>query len=238
MKYQKRNVNGDAGEYLVAYTVTHKLGFPCRLYGVDIGVDAEMEIMDKSQHSTGDIIKIQIKTVDSIASDDHVAIYPEDKHIEYWKRFCLPVIICCVDLSKTKVYWKQITATEAYKSGGQSKKISFCLKEDILNENSISKLRLLACPPESKNIGALLDKLIINAEKIPDDTTEYLDLDSINKTKQLCHKIDTDLKEIESVISSFPWRVGSIDIGKINTIKSHLRVTKNNLLQYQNEFTY
>lgn len=231
MQYQKRSVNGDAGEYLVAYIITHKLGFPCRLYGVDLGVDAEMEIVDEHQHSTGDIIKIQVKTVDSIGSKESASIYIDDRHIDYWKRFCFPVIMCCVDLSETKIYWKQIITTKAYKTGGESKKITFCLKHDILDEQSIYKLCQLVYPPKSKNIGLLLEQLIQSAERLPSERVMYGDFKSIDRTRSLCDQLEIDLKKVELLISNFPWRVSLMDMRLLNNIKSQIQGVRN-ILSY------
>lgn len=46
-KYTAKNISGDAGAYLIAYTATHRLGWPCRILGIDIGVDAELEVLDQ-----------------------------------------------------------------------------------------------------------------------------------------------------------------------------------------------
>jgi hypothetical protein len=61
---------------------------------------------------TGDIIKIHIKTFEALKGA-RASVYVNDRHIGYWKRFCVPVILCCVDLSRKQVYWKQITVTES-----------------------------------------------------------------------------------------------------------------------------
>jgi hypothetical protein len=46
VEYPKRSRNGDAGELLVAFTTNRVFGWPCRLLDIDIGVDAELEIME------------------------------------------------------------------------------------------------------------------------------------------------------------------------------------------------
>ena len=158
-EYQKRSINGDSGEYFVAYQITKLFGWPCRLYGVDLGVDAEMEITDNDGISTGDIIKIQIKSCGFIDEAINKSVHVDERHILYWKRFCLPIIICCVDLSGEKIYWKPITATETYKTNGESNKVSFCLENDVLKRESKEKLMELAIPQESKKLDKLFSKL-------------------------------------------------------------------------------
>ncbi|MCI5162057.1 MAG: hypothetical protein D3917_08545 [Candidatus Electrothrix sp. AX5] len=55
LKYTKKKAIGDAGEYFFAYTVATILGWPCRLLDIDIGIDAQVEILDGDQNSTGSV---------------------------------------------------------------------------------------------------------------------------------------------------------------------------------------
>ena len=229
MEYPKRSVNGDAGEYLVAYTVTRKLSWPCRLYGVDLGVDAELEVLDGSGQSTGDIIKIQVKAVERIPSADQASIYVDDRHIEYWKRFCLPVIVCCVELSTEKIYWKQITATEAFKSGGESRKVSFCLEHDKLNETSAELLRALVHPAESKQIEPLFSQLREAFARLPSESTQYYDIDSIVEAEELCEAVRQAIDKLAPLIAYFPWRLSSVAHAEYMHIKNSVRHLKGNL---------
>lgn len=227
-EYPKTSVNGDAGEHFVAYTITRLFGWPCRLFGVDIGVDAELEIMDDSGSSTGDVIKIQVKAFDKISKTDSKSIYVDDRHISYWKRFCVPVILCCVDLTSQKIYWKQILATEAYLSGGTSRKISLDLQDDELASSSKQALRLLATPEASKQIEPLFQRLDtfykhLEARGSP-VAVDGEDLAAIEKE---CRAINTLIADIESLISHFPWRVGALDLRKLEIIKRNVQITLN-----------
>lgn len=233
MEYKKHSVNGNAGEYLVAYTITRIFGWPCRLYGIDLGVDAEMEVIDEDGRSTGDIIKIQIKTFESLPSKEVGSVYVDERHISYWKRFCLPVIICCVDLANTKIYWKQITATEAFHSRGESKKVKFCFKHDILDKESLNKLRELVCPSESKSLEILFQELNKSAEHLPSINRVYTDFESIEEEEKKCDKLDDRVKIIENIISHFPWRISLMGMRQLNNIKSKIQATRNNLKYYQ-----
>lgn len=234
MEYPKKSINGDAGEYFVAYQITRQLGWPCRLYGVDLGVDAEIEIIDDSGRSTGDVIKVQIKSFDSIKKSQAKAVYVSDRHIDYWKRFCLPVIICCVDLSKEKIYWKQLTATEAYASNGAAMKIDFCLKHDLFDSSSKDKLNKLVAPDQSKRIDELFRDLDQLATNLPASTTGYADFTSISKTEDLCTEVTKIVTEIDELITHFPWRISTIALRKLNYIKEHIRATQINCYYYHN----
>lgn len=227
MEYSKRSVNGDAGEYFLAYKMTKILDWPCRLYGVDLGVDAELEIMNSSNESTGDIIKIQIKSVDEITRTDSVSIFVDDRHINYWKRFCLPVIVCCVDLKNENVYWKQITATESYQTAGLSKKVSFCLKNDLLKLSSKKELIELACPSESKNIELYFEELAKLYDELPKSSFSCSDqADTMSLGKKI-DEINKVIEKIEQLIYHFPWRLSSMALNKLYLIKRNVEVINN-----------
>lgn len=228
MEYPKKSVNGDAGEYLVAYTITKLFGWPCRLFGVDIGVDAELEILDDDARSTGDVIKIQVKAFDRLSSAESKAIYVDERHINYWKRFCLPVIVCCVDLATEKIYWKQILATETYQSSGVSRKISIDLATDELLSASKGALRSLATPEESKQIEPLFRQLRDLYKALDDQGTPFcVDGEQLESIEQECNAIDAVVAKIENLISHFPWRVGALDLGTLAVIKRNVQITRN-----------
>lgn len=228
MEYPKKSVNGDAGEYLVAYTITKLFGWPCRLFGVDIGVDAELEILDDNSCSTGDVIKIQVKAFDKISSKDSKGIYVDDRHINYWKRFCLPVIICCVDLSAEKIYWKQILATEAYHSGGVSRKIRIDLAKDELSSASKETLRSLATPEASKKIEPLFQHLRDLYTALTNQGAPFcVDAEMLESIEQDCDEIDAVIAQIENLILHFPWRVSTVDLQALSAIKLGVQITRN-----------
>ena len=228
MEYPKKSVNGDSGEYFVAYTVTRLFGWPCRLFDVDIGVDAELEIMDDAGVSTGDVIKIQVKSFDELSNAKSKSIYVHDRHINYWKRFCLPVIVCCVDLNAQKVYWKQILSTEAYVSGGSFRKISLDLAQDELIGSSKQQLRLLAIPESSKQIEPLFQRLEALYKELKETGTRIcVDGEELDQIEKDCDAIYVVIAQIENLIAHFPWRVGAFDLSKLTAIKRSIQITRN-----------
>jgi mRNA-degrading endonuclease HigB of HigAB toxin-antitoxin module len=227
LKYGKTLVNGDAGEYFLAYKFTHILGWPCRLYGQDLGVDAELEILDDDGNSTGDIIKIQVKTVDSIKENvSSASIYVDDRHIEYWKKFCLPVIVCCVDLSSQKIYWKQVTTTEAYSTSGNSKKVTFCLTHDEFSSATKQIFKKLVSPNETENIKSLFSDIQKYASKLPNQNKNYYDFAQMNDHEIICNEIDQKLKLLDAILISFPWKISTFTQRELNRIRSQVRGTR------------
>ncbi|UWH26261.1 DUF4365 domain-containing protein [Aeromonas veronii] len=101
MKYTEDKATGDAGEYFFAYTITNILQWPCRLLDIDIGIDAQIEILDGNRQSTGKFIAVQIK---STRDPNRDSISVEKKHIDYWSSVETPVILALVNLSNDRIY--------------------------------------------------------------------------------------------------------------------------------------
>ncbi|WP_157597746.1 MULTISPECIES: DUF4365 domain-containing protein [unclassified Rhizobacter] len=226
MEYPKRSANGDAGEYLAAYSLTKALGWPCRLYGVDLGVDAELEILDDQGVSRGDIVKVQIKTMQPEKTKPELAIYVDERHIDYWQRFCLPVIVCCVDLSQEKVYWRQITATEAFRSRGQSRKVTFDREVDLISPQARPLLEKLVHPAESKEILPLFQELERRFARLPQGIVRFFDLDQIVEIDSLCEDVSEVLQKLERILAFFPWRVNAFENARLGAIRDDVLALK------------
>jgi hypothetical protein len=224
VQYEKKTANGDAGKYFAAYTITRLFGWPCRLYGVDLGVDGEVEIVDDSQRSAGDIIKMQIKSFDEEEARTKVAIYVEDRHILYWKKYCLPVVLCAVDLKRESVYWKCITSTEAYKSSGKSGKVEFSTSTDRLTSDCRMAWSQLVVPPESKNIDELFGSLVSLESGLPDFVPDSAMIDDLIPISERCKQISGVLDKTDNIIAHYPWRVSSVGRGWLDDLRD--RVTR------------
>lgn len=218
--YPSRSVNGDAAEYLVAYTVTRKLGWPCRLYGVDLGVDAEMEVMLDGQ-TDGDIIKIQVKGFDDVPGETK-SVYVDERHIRYWQRFSSPVIVCCVDLTAEKVYWRAISATEAYHSAGSARRVDFNIKDDLLDASSKATLAALVSPPAAKEIGRHLNDIRTFVSDPSNDGQRKIDHESINDLEDRARKMLEEVGRVEKMATDFPWRLGLTDRGFMAEARARL----------------
>lgn len=218
--YPSRSVNGDAAEYLVAYTVTRKLGWPCRLYGVDLGVDAEMEVMLDGQ-TDGDIIKIQVKGFDDVPGETK-SVYVDERHIRYWQRFSSPVIVCCVDLTAEKVYWRAISATEAYQSAGSARRVDFNIKDDLLDASSKAALAALVSPPAVKEIGRYLNDIRAFVSDPSNDGHRKIDHESINDLEDRARKMLEEVGRVEKMATDFPWRLGLTDRGFMAEARARL----------------
>jgi hypothetical protein len=127
MKYEISNIIGDAGEHFFAYKIIETFGWPCRLYGIDLGVDAEIEILDEKNRTTGKLLKVQIKTTNGEfdSKNQTYTIYLDDEHIEYWKNLVVPMIICGIRLENKIIYWKQVDENSIDDTSQGGHKITF-----------------------------------------------------------------------------------------------------------------
>lgn len=217
--YTEKNANGDAGQYLVAYTFTKLFRWPCRLYGVDIGVDAELEVLSESGDANGDIVKIQVKTVKSMRGKNH-SVSVEKRHVQYWQNFCVPVIVCAVDLQSESVYWKQILPTDVYsrqKEGAKSQVVQFDLEKDKLTLASGRDIQKLVQPEGAKLLGSHLQELKDGVATL--DFGNQLDFPAIDMTNAECDKLLALISRIEQIGYTFPWRYGTIAKGEVSNAR-------------------
>lgn len=176
MKYPQNSAIGDAGEHFFAYTVATQLGWPCRLLDVDIGIDAQVEILDDERNSTGQFLAVQIKTR---TDPQTYVIYEGVKHVEYWQSADSPVLIALVDLEDKTVYIKHVEKGGELAPavpGGDTVKFEFDPSEDLLSQDLAPKLRLLGYAEEIKKIEAILNEIRARCESILQETdTEDVD---------------------------------------------------------------
>lgn len=178
-KYTRNNAIGDAGEYFFAYKVTRKLGWPCRLLDIDIGIDAQIELIGKDAHSTGKFIAVQIKTT----TTDKTAIEVEESHLEYWRKVESRVLIALVNLSQKKIYTKfihEIPSLDVANDQKRRRTINF-RNSEIFTESSGKKWRNEVFAKEMSEINNLLMEVNQWTEQIIDDCDsdhpQIIDLD-------------------------------------------------------------
>jgi len=226
-EYPKRTKNGDAGEYFSAYKFTKLFGWPYRMLDVDMGVDAEIEIMDDDGKSTSNLVKLQIKTFESITSEESKNIYVSQSHIDYWKKFCVPIVVICVDLKNEKIYWRPVVATESYESGGLSNVISIDLSKDELTSASKSYFASLATPEESKKIDELLESARQQHDLLLNQSTFGVDSLQLKNVEQRVDELNNTISTIEEIIRHFPWRAGLLTLREISIMKRNAQITQN-----------
>ncbi|WP_347368982.1 DUF4365 domain-containing protein [Vibrio vulnificus] len=202
MKYTEDKATGDAGEYLFAYTVANVLEWPCRLLDIDIGIDAQIEVLDDSRQSMGQFIAVQVKTTRDI---NKKSISVEKKHIDYWSSLDTPVLLVLVNLGTNETFARPL---EDF-NGSQT--LHFSTKH-LVGVGMKESLRLLAYSEDIKFIEEKLEEVTdeiddilydLTSERVHqiEDSDHYLEFMDTFKTLELAlHEIKVFLKPIHVIV--------------------------------------
>lgn len=134
MKYPIKTANGDAGEFFFAFQIASVLKWPCRLYDIDIGIDAQVEIIGDDRTSTGKFVAFQVKAT---SSEEQDCRYVSQMQLAYWKELELPVFVVLVDLTQKTMCLHRVAINKSYPlTDSGSVRIDFDLKKDQFSERS------------------------------------------------------------------------------------------------------
>jgi len=115
-------------------------------YSHDHGIDAQVEIVNEGK-PTGDLIGIQIKSGKSYFSECTDTSYicrENDRHIDYWRQHCLPVIIILYNPDEDILYWESVSTNSCVRTE-KGWKINVP-KDKQLTGKSLRELRELTQP--------------------------------------------------------------------------------------------
>jgi hypothetical protein len=112
MKYSQKTAHGDAGEFFFAYQIASVLKWPCRLFDIDIGVDAQVEVLEENGVSTGKFVAFQIKS--TTVGRHGACSYVRKKHLAYWLDLDIPLFAVLVDLPRQVMYLHHVTKGKRY----------------------------------------------------------------------------------------------------------------------------
>ena len=116
VQFHSRNRTGKAGERLVETLVEEDLGFIYRrLDPPDIGVDGEIETVDKNGSGRGGFLKVQVKTTAQSLRGKRVRVPFDEAHMNYFDALTVPPILAVVSLSDKEIWWKPILHKETYR---------------------------------------------------------------------------------------------------------------------------
>jgi len=123
-----------------------ELGFLFREQSVsDCGIDAHVELVE-DRVASGQLLALQIKGGESFArertSEGYVVFRTDDRHMQYWLRHALPVIVTIHDPRDDKVYW-EVVSKDTAKSTGSGWKLVIPSGQTV-EEASLEKFRQLA----------------------------------------------------------------------------------------------
>lgn len=157
MKYPKTAATGHAGEFFFAYQVAKVLGWPCRIFDIDIGVDAQVEILDANRESTGKFVAFQIKTT---AIEGVEGRYVGPEQLAYWKGLEHPVFVVLVDLENESMYLHRIDRRRKYpKTKGGLFRIVFDRQQGRFGLNSGSQFSAAADEAQLRAVEVHLERV-------------------------------------------------------------------------------
>jgi Domain of unknown function (DUF4365) len=235
MEYTKRNRHGDIGEHLVAFRVMKLIQWPCRLLNIDLGVGAEVEILSPDGHATGDTVKLQIKSRESLPANGSFSISVTDDHISYWSRFSAPVVFCGVCLATERVFWHQITALGNYETSGESMAVTFRCEHDQLTAQTADSWRRLATPPEARKLKELMTRYAELADLTQNGAA---DLETVAEYDIYFAEAAGIATEITNLLALMPWKITGVDLDKFERIKRRLRIASNDNARNNNELRF
>jgi hypothetical protein len=140
------DATGRAGIHAVGLAVTNGLGWIFREQPTsDYGIDAHIEARDQQSEPSGRLIALQIKSGASYFEEKTKSgyVYRGDlKHLDYWKRHSLPVLVVLTDLKHGSTYW-QVVSDEFIKRTSKHWKIEIPFAQH-LNKAARKSLREIA----------------------------------------------------------------------------------------------
>lgn len=167
---------------------------------IDLGIDAQIEILDKNNHTSGNFLAVQIKTTET--NKENVSI--ELRNLEYWNTMDDIVILVSITLNpEPQIYWKVINdekikqyILEAKSNDSNTTTIKFDDGNLLVKENK-DIFELLPYKNTVLKANSIIDNIIdectnIN-NKLWDEKYETFTSD----------RLDNGLSDIENIIDNF-----------------------------------
>lgn len=144
MQFDSRNKTGKAGERFVETFVEETLGFAYRKTSApDIGIDGEIELLDKTGMGTGGFLKVQVKTTAASPPGSRLRVPLDEDHLDYFAALTVPPILAVVSLPDGKIWWKPIVNKENYRGSKGGFGVTLDLRTDEMTRSSASILRMI-----------------------------------------------------------------------------------------------
>jgi hypothetical protein len=122
-QYDDEDYLGDKGVRMVDLLISEDLRWIFRdVRKADLGIDAQIELVNPEKRGTGRIIAAQIKCGESFFSestDVGFVFRGNSKHLKYWIEHSLPVLVIICDPKSNKCYWQEVSGanTEPLEKG-------------------------------------------------------------------------------------------------------------------------
>ncbi|MTI67983.1 MAG: DUF4365 domain-containing protein [Firmicutes bacterium] len=140
------NNNGRAGVAITNLKVSKELGWIFREQPVeDYGIDAHIEIHSGNE-ATGKLIALQIKSGPSYfneANDGNIVFRGDMRHLKYWKKHSLPVLVVLCDTNNEVCFWEHVTEENVEVISEKSWKMKIPMNK-VLNKKNKHLLERIA----------------------------------------------------------------------------------------------
>jgi hypothetical protein len=177
---------GDIGVAAVNLMVRKEMGWIFRQQSVsDRGIDAEIEILDSDGDATGRLIALQIKSGPSYLSETTETGFifrGKNRHLAYWTRHSLPVVLVLHDLDANVSYWQSVVDPNIEKTA-KAWKIEVPFSQ-VFDTSAMKALNELAAGPiyERRLRRLVLDRpwmlLLENGEQLFLEAEEWINKSS------------------------------------------------------------
>lgn len=229
MKFYTSNATGDSGLFLLGHWINQNFGFPFRIMSTDIGIDAEIEMIDEEYHSEGLILKAQVKATQTVITKNFSA-YIDKPHLKYWDKLTVPVLFFKVDLTNNNIYYKHISSHDdisSTKSDDPSKlKIEFDIEKDILTTDSLAvwqeTFRLVEYHNLHKYFGQAIEILKTVVTNVYDQEAYDIQIAKVKEAKIIEQKL-------QSLKLLYPWKFGAKHSKILNQISDTIQNSTNDL---------
>lgn len=178
MEFAKNSAKGKAGENYFAYWILRNFGWPCRLLDIDIGIDAQIEVLNENNRPTGNCLPVQIKTTNS----EELKLQIDTDHLNQWSQMNESVLLVLIvfKIAEPNIYYKEIQCEDIQSKlddanlyNHDSKVIWFTTK-DLLTEDLKSKITSISY----KNLDEITKKNSKDLITIIEDNKGYFEVDS------------------------------------------------------------
>lgn len=101
----------------------------------DYGIDAHVELVRPEEgYPSGSILALQIKSGESFFSEatpQGIVFRPEEKHVKYWLRHCMPVVLLLYSPENERMFW-QLASEDTLVSTGKGWKMIIPFDNELL----------------------------------------------------------------------------------------------------------
>jgi hypothetical protein len=178
MVFEKNSAIGKAGENYFAYWILRNFGWPCRLLDIDIGIDAQIEVLNEMNRPTGNCLPVQIKTTNS----EELKLQIDTAHLNQWSQMNESVLLVLIDFKteEPNIYYKEIQCEDIQNKlnhaalKNHDSKVIWFTDEDLLTKELKNKLTSISY----KNLDEITKKNAKELIKIIEEKKQFFEVDS------------------------------------------------------------